>query len=198
MERKRIPPLQVFTYLTIAGISSAFLFLTVSYGLTVYESGLVPFSLPALFHANSFIILASGYAIYQASQSFLRSDWKSFRMALAVTVVLGSAFTVFQIFGWKEWWTRKIYLQSDVGAAYLYVISGLHLFHLLVGMVFLIWEYWRTFPGDLGEVKWLLYETSPDSALRVKMCVIYWHFVDGLWLYLYLFFLFIHYFLGSV
>jgi cytochrome c oxidase subunit 3 len=192
-EPVRIPPLQVFTFLAIGGISSAFIFLLSSYLGTVLESGLSPFQLPAVFHANSVIILVSSYSMVQARQAFSRADWPAFRQGLGVTVLLGSAFTVFQIYGWTELLGQKISMVSNLGGAYLYVISGLHLLHLLVGLLVLAVEYMRTFPGNEPEFRWLIYETNPENRLRVRMSILYWHFVDGLWLLVYAFLLLVLY-----
>lgn len=196
-EPARIPPLQVFTFLAIGGISSAFLFLLSSYLGTVLESGLIPFRLPAVFHANSVIILVSSYSMIQARHAFGRADWQTFRQGLGVTVLLGLAFTVFQIYGWAELLGQKISMVNNLAGAYLYVISGLHLLHLLVGLLILAVEYLRTFPGSAPEVRWLIYETNPENRLRVRMSILYWHFVDGLWMMVYGFLLLVLYGLPS-
>lgn len=192
-EPVRIPPLQVFTFLAIGGISSAFIFLLSSYLGTVFETGLQPFELPAVFHANSVIILVSSYSMVQARLAFGRADWQAFRQGLGVTVLLGTAFTLFQIYGWAELLGQKISMVSNLGGAYLYVISGLHLLHLMAGLVFLGAEYLRTFPGSEPEVRWLIYETNPENRLRVRMSILYWHFVDILWLLVYAFLLMVLY-----
>lgn len=187
--RLRYHPLRIITYLVLMGISSAFLFLSVSYFLTTFGTDFNRFQLPLIFHANTIIILVSSYSIGQTKKAIMADDWKGYSNGLLVTAGLGIAFTVFQIIGWKELISSGILLQNNVAAAYLYVISGLHLIHLAVGLGILGWFMIRSLESRNDQVKALLFEIDPFSKMRVSLLCTYWHFVDGLWIYLYVFFL---------
>ncbi len=185
----KLHPYRVFTYLTLGGITSAFLTLSSAYFLTTIRSGFNNFELPLIFHANTVIILVSSYSMHQTRLANLNNHSSSYTNGLLVTSLLGVAFTVFQFVGWRELFNSGIALQNNVAGAYLYVISGLHLAHLVVGVGILFVFWLKAKERETDAVKELLFDTDPISKLKVECLVLYWHFVDGLWIYLYLMFL---------
>jgi cytochrome c oxidase subunit 3 len=195
--RLKYHPVRVFTYLIIAGISSAFLTLVFCYFATTAGSIWNKFSLPEIFHANTVIILVSSYTVWQMRKANLRDDHEGYKSALLITALLGVAFTVFQVIGWRELLSRGIGFQHNISGSYLYLISGLHLAHLLVGVGFLLWFLYRAYIVDADAYEALLFETDPVSKLKIEMMGLYWHFVDGLWLFLYISFLIALYVLPS-
>jgi cytochrome c oxidase subunit 3 len=194
--RLRYSPMRLFTYLGLVGITSAFLFLSVSYLATTIGTNFNNFKLPLLFHANTIIILVSSYSISQTRKAMRREDWKGYLNALLVTVGLGIAFTIFQVTAWRELIHNGIRLNNNIAGAYLYVISALHLMHLVVGLVLLLWFTFSALNYRNDAVKLLLFESDPFSKMKVDLLCTYWHFVDGLWVYLYLFFVVNIYVLG--
>lgn len=187
--RLRYHPFRIFTILILMGITSAFLTLSVSYFLTTYGTAFNRFQIPAIFHANSIIILVSSYSMHQTRLANERDDMKGYMNGLLVTSGLGIAFTVFQVYGWQELFRSGIAMTNNVAGAYLYVISGLHLAHLVVGVGILLWFLYKAYEHQEDQVKNLLFDTDPVEKMKVRMLGVYWHFVDILWIYLYLFFL---------
>ncbi|MBS1686138.1 MAG: cytochrome c oxidase subunit 3 [Bacteroidetes bacterium] len=183
--RLRYHPIRVMAWLVILGITSAFLTLVFCYFATTAGTVWNAFRLPPIFHANTIIILASGYTVTQMRQAYRRHDHAAYRQALMITAGLGIAFTVFQVMGWTELLRQGIGFRGQIAGAYLYLISGLHLAHLLVGVIFLLYFLYRALVTDADAYAQLMFETDPVSGLRVEMLGIYWHFVDGLWLFLY-------------
>lgn len=196
--RLKYHPIRMFTYLVLIGITSAFLFLSISYFLTTFGTGFNHFKLPMVFHANTIIILVSSYAISQTRKAILADDEKAYFNGLVVTFGLAVAFTWFQFMGWKELAASGISFTNNIAGTYLYVISGLHLVHLLAGLIALGYFLYRAFELQHDGVKALLFETDPFAKMKVQMLCLYWHFVDGLWIYLYLFFVLNIYVLGKV
>jgi len=72
----------------------------------------------------------------------------------------------------------------------LYFISGMHLLHLAVGVALLLWFALKALDKGNDPVKLLLFESDPVNKMKVGLLCTYWHFVDGLWIYIYLFFVF--------
>ena len=83
--RLKYNPARIFTYLGLVGITSAFLFLSVSYFATTIGTHFNNFKLPLLFHANTIIILVSSYCIAQTRKAMLRDDWNGYLNGLLVT-----------------------------------------------------------------------------------------------------------------
>ena len=188
-KRLRYHPVRVFTYLIIAGISSAFVTLVFCYFATTAGSAWNKFSLPQIFHANTVIILVSSYTVWQMRRANLKDDHAGYKTALLITAGLGVAFTIFQVIGWAELLSKGIGFKKNISGSYLYLISGLHLLHLLVGVLFLLWFLYRAYVIDRDAYQELIFETDPVSKLKIEMMGLYWHFVDGLWLFLYACFL---------
>lgn len=187
-EYSRYSNLRIITVLAMVGITSAFLFLTVSYFAATFGTGFNNFKLPLIFHANTIIIIFSSYAMGQTRKAALLHDFPALFTGLVVTAALGLAFTAFQIMGWIELINQGVSLKNIAGA-HLYIITGLHILHLLVGVVLLAVSAYHAFEMKTDPVKQLLFETDPMTKERFNMLAIYWHFVDGLWVYLYLFFI---------
>ncbi|MBS1596110.1 MAG: cytochrome c oxidase subunit 3 [Bacteroidetes bacterium] len=183
--RLRYHPVRVMIWLVILGITSAFLTLVFSYFATTAGTVWNDFRLPPIFHANTIIILASSYTVMQMRQAYRRHDHAGYRQALLITAGLGVAFTAFQVMGWTELLRQGIGFRSQISGSYLYLISGLHLAHLLAGVGFLLYFLYRAYVVDADAYAQLMFDTDPVTSLRVEMLGIYWHFVDVLWLFLY-------------
>jgi cytochrome c oxidase subunit 3 len=181
----RYHPVRVFTYLIITGITSAFLTLLFCYFATTAGTVWNTFTLPQIFHANTVIILVSSYTVMQMRHANLRDDHKAYKQALLITALLGIAFTTFQIIGWRELFAHGVSFRHNISGTYLYLISGLHLAHLLVGVAFLLWYLYKAYGRDSDAYEALIFETDPVAKLRIEMLGLYWHFVDTLWLVLY-------------
>lgn len=185
--RLKFSPLRIFVYLGLTAISSSFVFLSISYLLTTYGTNFNNFKLPVIFHANTIILLVSSYSTVQIRKSMEADDWKGYLQALLVTAGIGVVFTCFQVWGWMDLEAQGVKF-TDIGGTYLYVISGLHMAHLLVGLLLLAWFSLKSYDTMHDPVKKLLFESDPFSKLNVELICTYWHFVDLLWLYLYVFF----------
>jgi cytochrome c oxidase subunit 3 len=187
--RLRYHPIRVFTYLIIMGITSAFLTLVFGYFATTAGSEWNHFRLPQIFHANTVIILISSYTVWQMRSANMRDDHKGYRTALLITALLGLAFTGFQIVGWKELLSSGVGFRSNISGSYLYLLSGLHLLHLLAGVGLLLWFLYRAYQVDRDAYQALIFETDPVAKLKIEMMGLYWHFVDVLWVFLYVCFM---------
>ena len=99
--------------------------------------------------------------------------------------MLGSGFVYFQFQGFKELIDAGLYFtgkQSNVSSSFLYVITLSHLVHIFVGILVLVTVLYQNVKGKY----------TSANFLGLELGAIFWHFVDLLWIYLFLFF----YFLG--
>jgi cytochrome c oxidase subunit 3 len=117
-----------------------------------------------------------------ALRSFKHREMNRYRQLMAVTVLLGIVFMVLQWNGFMQLWNSGIQFKGVAGAGqFLYVIFGLHALHVLGGVIALIVMVLKTFFG----------KTKVYSSTGVEVMATYWHFVDLLWLYLFIFFIWI-------
>ena len=103
-----------------------------------------------------------------------------FRSLLIVAVVLGVAFVVMQYRGFQWLWERGVHFEGSSGAGqFLYIIIGLHGLHVNGGIFAMIDLLLRQYIGSSRT-----YSTTPIEIMST-----YWHFVDVLWIYLFIFFI---------
>jgi cytochrome c oxidase subunit 3 len=94
---------------------------------------------------------------------------------------LGVVFITFQYLGFKDLELRGIALigpQSNSASSFLFIITGLHMIHVLGGVIALIVTFFRSF--------WV--QNSQTNVVPVQIVATYWHFVDILWIYLFIFY----------
>jgi cytochrome c oxidase subunit 3 len=189
-ERKyMIHPYYIILSLAIAGITALFLGVTAAYMYNRIQQGVAPVQLPALFYFNTLIIAASSITLVMAMKMYKDDNTQKFRLFLWATLVLSVLFFIMQLVAWKQLSANNIGLTSSTMASYMYFISGLHLVHLAGGIPFLIHFIYLSHVKMRDPVTVLIFFADVDRKRVLQMLNIYWHFLDGLWIYLMLFFL---------
>jgi cytochrome c oxidase subunit III len=133
----------------------------------------VPVHLPAILWANTIILLASGATIERARKRLAQADVSGFRMMWFVTTVLGLAFLAGQLVAWRQLVAQGIYVATNQGSSFFYIFTAVHGMHLLGGICALIYVYRRNFES-----------AKISLSLAAEVSSYYWHFMDGLWLFL--------------
>jgi cytochrome c oxidase subunit 3 len=114
-----------------------------------------------------------------ALKAFRERNLRNYRNMLSVTVLLGIGFIIFQLFGFSTIWKTGVTFNGSGAGQFLYVIAGLHLLHVIGGIIALIAMNIRAFNRQVRN-----YNVTP-----VEVVATYWHFVDFLWIYLFIFFI---------
>ena len=99
---------------------------------------------------------------------------------LLITLVLALVFIYFQFQGFREIIEQGYYFtgaESSITTSYLYVLVLLHLAHLIAGVVIVLIVFYNSFREKYSEA----------NTLGFELAVTFWHFLDILWLYLFLF-----------
>lgn len=181
-------PKNIYLILLLFSLSMLFLAMTAAFVYTRVQSNLPPIELPILFVVNTIILLGSSYTMVQAKKSYLADDTERYQKMLKYTLYLSLFFMVMQCLAWYQLFSQQIYITSDNSAGYLYVISALHFAHVIGGLPFLGLFIYRARRYMKEPVSVLVYFSDPDKRLNLRLLTIYWHFLDGLWIYLVLFF----------
>lgn len=180
-------PKKFMMWLFIVSITMIFASMTSAYIFKQADARWLTFDLPEVLGYSS-VIIAISSVFMQASYFFAKKDeLGKTKISLLITLVLGIAFLLMQWEGWAKLIEMGIYIGGvdktgqpvNVAGSFVYVLMGLHAFHLITGIVFLAVLTWATFR----------YKVHSKSTTRMEMCVIYWHFLGGLWIYLYFFLL---------
>lgn len=169
-------------WLALISIGMMFAGLTSGYIVRRNTGTWLKFDLPFTFWISTSLILMSSITMNWSVQLIKRNDLKMLPNAVLTTFLLGIGFGVCQFISWHELISKDIYLTgaaSNASGSYLYVISALHLCHIVGGLVALAVVFFKS----------IRKRYASDNYLGIKLCATYWHFLDGLWVYLFLFML---------
>ncbi|MBC8083977.1 MAG: cytochrome c oxidase subunit III [Hymenobacter sp.] len=191
---ERVPPLLMMLYLGLVGIGVLFLFLVVAYAQTRYLAdlprGLHPF--PKFFSISTIVLLVSSYTLAQAPRLYRADDVVNLARCLGATLLLGCIFTGLQVLGWRELMTQGVFFDGMASGTYVYLISALHVAHLLGGILFLLALLLRTLHASRDAVRTLVFIRNPYRRLQLRLLGMFWHFIDALWVVLFVVFVFLY------
>ena len=179
-EKKKSHPYQFYLWGGLGSIVMMFAGLTSAYIVKKSQANWLDFDLPNIFLVSTGVILLSSFTIQMAVKKFKEQNENQYRGFLAITAIFGILFIVLQIQGFMQLEANSIALtgaRSNSAASFLFVITGLHLLHVIGGVIALIVVNLKAFSA----------KTDKNNDLPVKLISSYWHFVDILWVYLFVF-----------
>ena len=141
------------------------------------------FVLPSAFIYSTVVIVLSSVTFYLAYKAMKKDDRNKTTLLLWATLLLGFAFVYFQFRGFGQVIENGYFFtgsESNVTTSFLYIVVIVHLLHLLGGFLSLfviIYNHYKQ-------------KYSASQTLGIELSAMYWHFMDFIWLYLFLFFYF--------
>nr|YP_010934909.1 cytochrome c oxidase subunit III [Lamennaisia ambigua]WKV28900.1 cytochrome c oxidase subunit III [Lamennaisia ambigua] len=129
-----------------------------------------PYSIPLL---NSVILLSSGVTITWCHYSIIKSSYKASVVSLFLTIFLGVIFTLFQLYEYME---SSFTFSDSIYGSIFFMSTGFHGLHVLIGTMFLMVNFFRLVYLNYSSIHHFGFEAAAW----------YWHFVDVVWLFLYL------------
>jgi len=135
-------------------------------GIEVFD----PFGVPLL---NTFILLTSGCTVTWAHHAVREGNRKGAVQGLALTVLLGAIFTGFQAY---EYIHAPFGFTDGIYPSTFFMATGFHGFHVIIGTCFLAVCLVRAYKGHF----------KPDHHFGLEAAAWYWHFVDVVWLFLFI------------
>ncbi|WP_153797610.1 cytochrome c oxidase subunit 3 [Foetidibacter luteolus] len=179
-ERKKIHPHKFTLWVAMGSIVMMFAGLTSAYVVKKSQSNWLEFPLPKVFWYSTAAILVSSLTIHLALKAFKARQMGRYKNLLTVTVVLGLLFSVLQWMGFGHLQQSGVQLfgvGSNPAASFLGIITGLHVLHVLGGVIALLVIFFRAFSSS----------RKTYSPVSIEIVSTYWHFVDILWIYLFIF-----------
>lgn len=158
--------------LSFAGFTSAYL---VRQGQGMWES----FEMPQIFYYSTVVILLSSVSYIFGLKAFKARNYRNYNVLMLLTLALGITFMVLQYAGFRELYGQNIRINGNVSNSFFFVIAGAHLLHILGGVIALVVVLIRNAV------------ISPERRKNrgLELLGTYWHFIDVLWLYLFIFLL---------
>ncbi|WP_194777097.1 cytochrome c oxidase subunit 3 [Pararhodonellum marinum] len=175
-------PKKFALWLFIVSVVMIFAALTSAYIVRQSEGNWLEFDLPEIFWYSSGVILLSSLTLHWAYTSAKNDQLDQLKLALSITTLLGITFLVTQWYSWVALVDRDVYFVGNPAGSFLYVFTGLHAIHLISGVIFLIIILISSFR----------YKIHSQSMTVMEMGATFWHFLGGLWVYLFIFLLLNH------
>ncbi|MDX2230853.1 MAG: heme-copper oxidase subunit III [Leptolyngbyaceae cyanobacterium bins.349] len=123
---------------------------------------------------NTIILISSSFVIHNADVAVKKNDVKGLQKWFAITAAMGAIFLVGQLY---EYFHLEFGLKTNLFASTFYVLTGFHGLHVLFGLVLILGVLWRSRQPN---------HYSESSHFGVEAAEIYWHFVDVVWIVLFI------------
>jgi cytochrome c oxidase subunit 3 len=165
-------------------IASFMIFASLSSGFIVYTaSGIdkgLKVILPNAFILSTVLIVVSSISMHLAFRAAKRSDYAKQKLFLLVTILLGVGFFFSQFHAWNVLIDQGVYFVNyNASQSFIYVFTGFHLAHIIAGVIVLL----IVLLHKLGKL------TQARNIFRMELAALFWHFLDILWIYIYVFLL---------
>ncbi|MDX2002964.1 MAG: cytochrome c oxidase subunit 3 [Chitinophagales bacterium] len=190
MRHSWIHPRKFAMWAGIVVMSMAFAGLTSAYLVRKGAGNWTEFVLPTQFAYSAIIMLMSSVSIWAASWAFRNDKLAFYRLFLFVTLALSMGFMYSQYLGWQRMKEIGIYIDGNPSGSFVYVISYLHVVHVAMGILCIFLTFVRSLWLFRNPAVFLIYRTDGNKRINIELLATYWHFVDVLWLYLLVFFMF--------
>lgn len=164
------------TAVAIAAVSILMLFMAMAAAFLVLRATSnqwVKFHLPSVIWVNTAVLLASSLTIEIAQRRLAAGHVGKFQQMWLLSTGLGLLFLVGQLIAWWQLMLQRIFVASNQASSFFYVFTAAHGLHLLGGVAALFYVAYRDF--GKGRV---------SRAIAAEVTSYYWHFMDGLWLFL--------------
>jgi cytochrome c oxidase subunit III len=172
-----INPKKFIVWLFIVSIVMIFAALTSAYMVRRAEGNWLEFELPSVLLIDTLIIVLSSVFLHWAYLSAKKDNLLLVKLGIGGALFLGLTFLVGQYAAWADLVNMGVYFVGNPAGSFLYVLTGMHAFHLITGLVYLAIVLRLTFN----------FKVHSKNLSQLEMCMTYWHFLGGLWIYLYFF-----------
>ncbi len=192
-ERRKVHPHKFALWLAMGSIAMMFAGLTSAYIVRMAQGNWRMFQMPGLFYASTAAIMTSSVTMALGLRAFKQRKMPLYRALITATLLLGVLFGVLQWLGFNQLYhtpqaltledgktiMQTVRVSGNPSESFLFIIFGLHLAHILGGVVALLLVFLRAYRKRVRVY----------NATGLEIVATYWHFVDVLWIYLFLFFL---------
>ncbi|MGI9168421.1 MAG: cytochrome c oxidase subunit 3 [Pyrinomonadaceae bacterium] len=138
-----------------------------------------PIAMPRVLLLSTVLIVLSSATLETAKRKLKCAFESSYKRWLLLTTTLGVAFVVSQLLAWQQLVRQGVYVSSNPHSSFFYLLTATHGVHLLGGLLALVYLLVRTRQSDVDEKAQAKRHASADAV------TLYWHFMDGLWIYLF-------------
>ena len=140
------------------------------------------YDIPSMHWYTSGIILLSSVFMQWAYIAAKKDKLEQVKIALTITTALGIVFLFGQLQAWDQLVDAGVFFVGNPAGSFMYIFTGIHGVHLISGVIYLIYMLISSFR----------YKVHSKNMLNMEMSATWWHFLSGLWIYLFIFLLLNH------
>jgi cytochrome c oxidase subunit 3 len=193
-QRRKIHPHKFALWLGMGSIAMMFAGFTSAYMVRQAQGSWRLFKMPPVFYISTLVILLSSVTLYMGVRAFKARRMLQYRSLITGTLTLGLTFGLLQCIGFYQLYhqpqktviagtgaviTDTVRVNGNPSESFLFIITGMHLAHILGGIVALLIVFLKAYHKRV----------KTYNATGLEIISSYWHFVDVLWIYLFIFFL---------
>jgi cytochrome c oxidase subunit 3 len=131
------------------------------------------FALPRILWANTLVLLLSSVTLEMARKQLARGAAAAFRNFWMLSTALGLLFVGGQLIAWRQLQAAGVFLNTNPSSSFFYMFTAAHAVHLLGGIAALLFVAFRSWQNS-----------RTTQTVATEVAAIYWHFMDGLWVFL--------------
>ncbi|HUI55659.1 MAG TPA: heme-copper oxidase subunit III [Bryobacteraceae bacterium] len=129
---------------------------------------------PPILFVNTAILLVSSFILDLSRRALKAGARSSFNLWWTIATALGILFLAGQAVAWYQLKQAGVYISTNPASSFFYVLTASHAFHLLGGVAALVYV----------DIQALRLRLGPAKRTAIDVSAIFWHFLDGLWVYL--------------
>lgn len=191
---KKMHPKKFMLYVSMASMTMLFAALTSALIVKKGDSqNWQNFKLPTEFFTSTMIIIISSIAIHLAVMAYKKLNFRISKFYMFLTLVLSLFFVFYQLKGWDKLKLIGMPFNGNPSGSFVYAISGIHGFHYIFGIFFLLLLYSMTKFSKIDLKFQSKNEYNPDRLLYLEILESYWHYIGIVWVYLFILFKYVIY-----
>ena len=172
---------RLVVWVLLASVVMLFTSLTSAYIVRIAASNdWKPLPLPRVLLASTVLLVLSSITFETGKRKLKKQETAGYRRWVMLTTLLGFAFLALQLIAWRQLVSQGVYLASNSQSSFFYLLTATHGVHLLGGLLALVYLMLRSRRMVGNEF------TQTRSVAVTSAAALYWHFMDALWIYLFL------------
>jgi cytochrome c oxidase subunit 3 len=172
---------RLVVWVLLASVVMLFTSLTSAYIVRIAASNdWKPLPMPRVLLASTILLVLSSITFEAGKRKLKEQETAGYRRWVMLTTLLGFAFLALQLIAWRQLVSQGVYLASNSQSSFFYLLTATHGVHLLGGLlalVYLMLRSRRMVGNEFAHVR---------SVAVTSAAAVYWHFMDALWIYLFL------------
>lgn len=145
------------------------------------------FRLPTVFIYSTIAVVAVSVLMHFSLIQYRKAKFGLFRVLFSIAFVMAILFLGLQYLGWKQLEAIGMTLDGNISGSFIYLITSLHGLHIVIGLLITLIFLANAIRSRKDPIYELSNIANPKRVFNLEMLVTFWHYIDAVWVYLYVF-----------